>query len=125
VNILLDTQALIWTLEDNPKLSAAAREKIIDAGNLVFVSTVSVWEISIKKALGKLKAPDTLIEEVISHRFAFLEISAQHADLAGRLPAIHQDPFDRMLIAQAKIESLALMSKDSFMQRYDVKLIST
>ena len=71
--LLLDTRTLIWALEDNPTLSAAAREAIVDGNNIVFVSAVSVWEISIKKALGKLDAPDTLLEEIERHRFTPLE----------------------------------------------------
>ncbi|MCF6226914.1 MAG: type II toxin-antitoxin system VapC family toxin [Xanthomonadales bacterium] len=123
MNLLLDTHVLIWALENNPKLSAQARVAIIDGSNVVFVSSVSAWEISIKKAAGKLKAPDNLFEEIKLHRFTPLNINFDHAQLAGKLPAIHKDPFDRMLIAQAMIEKLCLVSRDSFFSQYDVKLL--
>ena len=120
MNLLLDTHTLIWTLADNPELAAAAREAIIDGNNIVFVSAVSVWEISIKRVLGKLDAPDTLLEEIERHRFTPLEIALAHADRAGKLPPIHLDPFDRMLIAQAQSEQLTLVTRDAEIQKYAV-----
>ena len=123
MNLLLDTHVLIWVLENNPSLSAEARDAIIDGNNLVFVSAVSVWEISIKRALGKLVTPDNLLQEISAHRLERMEINAEHADLAGRLPMIHQDPFDRMLVAQATIESLTLISRDEKIALYDVLLM--
>jgi len=123
MNILLDTHVLIWALENNPSLSGAARKAIITASNVVFVSSVSVWEISIKKSLGKLETPDNLQEEIRLHRFTPLNITHDHAELAGKLPDIHKDPFDRMLIAQASIEKLKLVTRDELIARYDVALI--
>ena len=120
MNLLLDTHTLIWTLADNPELAAAAREAIVDGNNIVFVSAVSVWEISIKRVLGKLDAPDTLLEEIERHRFTPLEIALAHADRAGKLPPIHLDPFDRMLIAQAQSEQLTLVTRDAEIQKYAV-----
>ena len=123
MNVLLDTHILIWALENNPSLSKKARNAIITGGNVVFVSSVSVWEISIKKSIGKLRVPDNLLEELIAHRFNLLNISAEHAQLAGELPMIHKDPFDRMLVAQAKIEKLTLISNDPMIAQYKVKLL--
>lgn len=123
MNLLLDTHILIWALENNPALPDKAREAIIEGSNLVFVSSASVWEISIKKSIGKLKAPDNLLEELQSHRFSLLNINAEHALLAGELPFLHRDPFDRMLIAQAKIEKLTVVSNDSIMAQYKLKLL--
>jgi PIN domain nuclease of toxin-antitoxin system len=123
MNILLDTHVLIWALENNPTLSTEAREAIIAAGNMVFVSSVSIWEISIKKNLRKLETPDNLQEEIRLHRFTPLPITYDHAELAGELPDIHKDPFDRMLIAQATIEKLKLVSRDEFTAKYDVHVI--
>ena len=120
MNLLLDTHTLIWALEDNPGLSAAARVAIVDGDNSVFVSAVSVWEISIKKALGKLHAPDTLLEEIEQLRFTPLDITLAHADRAGKLPPIHMDPFDRMLVAQAQADQLTLVTRDADMQKYQV-----
>lgn len=122
--LLLDTHTLIWALEDNPTLSAAAREAIVDGNNIVFVSAVSVWEISIKKALGKLDAPDTLLEEIERHRFTPLEITLEHGDRAGKLPPIHLDPFDRMLVAQTQSEQLTLVTRDPEIQKYQVHCLA-
>lgn len=123
MNLLLDTHTLIWSLENNPTLSKVARDAIIDGENMVFVSSASVWEISIKKALGKLQTPDNLLEEIQLHRFTQLPINVEHAELAGKLPDIHKDPFDRMLIAQSMHEKLTLVSRDGVFDQYDVKLI--
>jgi len=123
MNILLDTHVLIWVLEDNPRLSEQARDAIIEGENMVFVSTASVWEMSIKKALGKLEVPNNLQQELEEHRFTLLDIKFEHAELAGKLPNIHKDPFDRMLVAQAKTEKLTLISKDKHIEQYDVKLL--
>ena len=125
MNLLLDTHTLIWALEDNPSLSALARVAIVDGENMVFISAVSVWEISIKKALGKLEAPDTLLDEIERIRFTPLDITLEHADRAGKLPAIHMDPFDRMLIAQAQSEQLTLITRDAEIQKYQVRCLVT
>ena len=123
MNLLLDTHILIWVLEDNPMLSEKTRKTIINGKNIVFVSSATVWEMSIKQAMGKLAIPNNLIEEIELLRFTQLEITFDHAKLAGQLPEIHKDPFDRMLIAQAKLEDLTLVTKDRHIQKYDVKLL--
>ncbi len=120
MNLLLDTHVLIWALENNPRLSESARAAIVEGENLVFASAVSVWEISVKQAMGKLQVPDNLIKEIQIHRFTPLEINLQHAHLAGRLPAIHKDPFDRMLIAQSMLEKLTIVTRDQVMNQDDV-----
>ncbi|MEA3546215.1 MAG: type II toxin-antitoxin system VapC family toxin [Thermodesulfobacteriota bacterium] len=123
MNILLDTHVLIWALENNPTLATSARSSITRARNMVFVSSVSIWEIAIKKNLGKLEAPDNLQEEIKLHRFTPLPINYDHAELAGKLPDIHRDPFDRMLIAQAITEKLTLVTRDEWIARYDVEIV--
>ncbi len=123
MNILLDTHVLIWALENNPGLSVGARDSITRAENMVFVSSVSVWEIGIKRNLGKFEAPDNLQEEIKLHRFTPLPINYDHTELAGKLPDIHRDPFDRMLIAQAIIEKLTLVTRDKLIARYDVNTL--
>lgn len=123
MNLLLDTHILIWTLENNPVLSDNIRREIINGENMIFVSTASVWEISIKMSMGKLQVPDNLLEELDSHRFTLLNINFEHAQLAGKLPLIHKDPFDRMLIAQTILEKLTLVSNDQLIAQYDVKLL--
>jgi len=124
MNVLLDTHILIWALENNPALPKKARDVIIDGSNIVYVSSATVWEMSIKKAIGKLSAPDNLYEEIKNHRFTMLDINFEHAELAGKLPDLHKDPFDRMLIAQSIIEKLTLISKDSMIAKYQVKLMN-
>lgn len=123
MNILLDTHVLIWALENNPTLSDLSRNSIINGSNLVFVSSVSVWEIGIKRSLGKLDAPDNLLEEIEIHRFSPLHVNFEHAQLASRLPDIHKDPFDRMLIAQAITEKLTLVTRDELITKYDVRTL--
>ena len=123
MNILLDTHMLIWALEDNLRLSKESRELIINPDNLVFVSAASVWEISIKKSLGKLQTPDNLIDEITSHRFDLLAIYAHHSEAVISLPEIHKDPFDRMLIAQANYEHFHFITADEMLLKYPCKII--
>ncbi|MEA3545278.1 MAG: type II toxin-antitoxin system VapC family toxin [Thermodesulfobacteriota bacterium] len=123
MNILLDTHVLIWALENNPNLSEAAKSAIICGENLVFVSSVSIWEIGIKVSLGKLKVPDNLQEELKKHRFTPLNITHNHAELAAQLPIIHKDPFDRMLIAQSNGENMTLVTRDEQICKYDVNIL--
>ena len=123
MNLLLDTHVLIWVLENNPTLSPEAREAIIDGRNPVFVSAASVWEIEIKKNLGRLECPDNLAEELARHRFTPLPISLEHAEKAGRLPPLHNDPFDRMLIAQALCDRLILVTRDRQIADYEVEIL--
>ncbi len=123
MNLLLDTHVLIWALENNPVLSNHARDVIIDGENIVFISAITTWEISIKKAMGKLRSPDNLLDEISLHRFTPLNINFEHSLLAGKLPFIHKDPFDRMLIAQTMIEKLTLVTKDKLIAQYDIPII--
>lgn len=123
MNILLDTHILIWAFENNPTLSDTAVNTIIDGTNMVFVSAASVWEIGIKSSLGRLDVPDNLLEEIRDHRFTPLSINFDHAQLAGKLPNIHKDPFDRILIAQAMIEKLVLVTRDKLIPEYNVHIL--
>ena len=119
---LLDTCVLLWWLEGNRKLN----EEIIDTistSQMVFVSAATQWEISIKRSLGKLKIPDNLDEELTANDFIPLDIKHAHAKLAGRLPKHHSDPFDRMLIAQAKLEDLVFITADNRTKKYDCPLL--
>lgn len=115
---LLDTHALLWWMMDSPELPDVAKAVIADPENDIFVSAASVWEISIKRALGKLEVLGDLVEAVNAEGFEQLPITIAAGDLAGSLPPIHRDPFDRMLIAQAQLHSLVLISKDADIVAY-------
>jgi PIN domain nuclease of toxin-antitoxin system len=122
VRLLLDTHALLWWLADE-SLSQRARDAIADPDNLVMVSAATAWEISIKKALGKLAAPDDLEQQVQAGGFTALPISIAHGIAAGQLARHHEDPFDRMLIAQAVAESLTIVTRDQRFEDYAVALL--
>jgi PIN domain nuclease of toxin-antitoxin system len=122
VRLLLDTHALLWWLADEG-LGPQARDAIADPDNLVAVSAASAWEISIKKALGKLAAPDDLEQQIQAGGFTALPISVAHAIAAGRLARHHEDPFDRVLIAQAITEGMTIVTRDKRFDDYAVALL--
>lgn len=121
---LLDTHVLIWWITYDQRLTAKARELIQSHRNKIYWSVASSWEISIKYALGRLEfdePPEELIpSELDKNRIDTLAILNDHAFLAGQLPTHHKDPFDRMLAAQARIESMGIISNDSHLRLYDV-----
>ena len=123
MRVLLDTPILLWWLADDPRLPAAAASLIADPDTVVRVSAASAWEISINQAAGRLEAPDDLLDVVAENEFEILVITGDHAIAAGRLPPHHGDPFDRMLISQAQIETLTLVSVDSRFADYEVDLL--
>ena len=124
MKLLLDTHILIWWLDPTiSTLSEEAYAAISDGKNLVFVSAATAWEITIKKALGKLDAPDNLEEELARHKLQPLPITISHALAVGELPRHHNDPFDRILVAQAKVEALTLITRDENVKMYDVPFI--
>lgn len=123
MNVLLDTHVLLWWLDDHPSLSEKARATISKGGNLIFVSAVVIWEIRIKQALGKLKIPPNFRQVLDRQTFETLSVTAEHAHAVADLPAIHRDPFDRMLLAQASVEGFTIVSRDSVFERYNIPLI--
>jgi PIN domain nuclease of toxin-antitoxin system len=123
MTLLLDTHVLLWWLDNHKALSTTARGAIQDGRNTVFVSAATAWEISIKRALGKLRAPEPLEEAIEANRFVPLPITLQHARIAGSLPRHHEDPFDRMLIAQAQVETLTLVTHDESLAAYGVPIL--
>jgi len=125
VKFLLDTHVLLWWLSDNKSLTSKAVTAIRNGENTIFVSAATAWEISIKRVLGKLKAPDGLEETLESNRFHQLPISIRHGLIAGSLPRHHDDPFDRMLIAQAQTEHLTIITHDVRMEPYGVPILWT
>lgn len=121
MKLLLDTHILLWALSDAPQLSKRHRAAIGAKDAELYVSSVSIWEISIKQALGKLIAPPDLLETVKSAGCLPLSISWLHANRAGALPAHHADPFDRLLIAQSQLESIPMITVDKVFAAYDVE----
>jgi PIN domain nuclease of toxin-antitoxin system len=112
---------LIWVAKE--RLTPDAREVIEETADAVFVSAATIWEIEIKRALEKLTAPEDTVKLVDGSGFERLDISFAHAREAGRLPLLHGDPFDRMLIAQARLEGLTLATTDAKLKRYDVPIL--
>ncbi|MHB1013748.1 MAG: type II toxin-antitoxin system VapC family toxin [Desulfurivibrionaceae bacterium] len=118
MRLLLDTHILLWVMTNDTALSPTARETISKA-TVVYASAVSIWEVSIKTALGKLKLDqDRFMKALPATGFESLPLTWEHADAVRRLPAIHSDPLDRMLIAQAVSEPLNLMTADKVLVRY-------
>ena len=123
MNLLLDTHVLLWWLNDQPILSKKSRAAIAEGKNLVFVSAVVVWEIRIKEALGKLEIPRNFKRVLESQPFEMLDVTVEHAHAVKDLPAHHRDPFDRMLVAQAKVEGFTLLTHDARLKKYQVSLM--
>jgi PIN domain nuclease of toxin-antitoxin system len=121
LNLLLDTNVLLWWLADSRRLGGDAR-KMITSSPIVYVSAATTWEIEIKRALGKLSAPEALEEELSANHFVPLAVTVAHSIAAAKLPRHHDDPFDRMLIAQARAESLILITSDLRLQDYDARV---
>jgi PIN domain nuclease of toxin-antitoxin system len=123
VRLLLDTVTLLWWLDGDSKLGPKARAAIADPGNEVFVSAASTWEISVKRASGKLEAPFEFATALERNYFIELPIEVTHSLAAGALPAHHKDPFDRMLVAQAQLENLTLVTNDPQIATYGLMLL--
>jgi PIN domain nuclease of toxin-antitoxin system len=122
VNLLLDTHILLWWLSGSRRLRSSARKAIADSAR-AYVSAATVWEIAIKIALGKLEFRGEMAEQLAMNNLLSLAVTVPHALAAGALPVHHIDPFDRMLIAQAKIESLTLLTHDGRLRDYDVPVL--
>jgi PIN domain nuclease of toxin-antitoxin system len=123
MRLLLDTHVLLWWLADDPALARQARQLIANEPE-VFASAASAWEIAIKRALGKLEAPEDLATALDAGGIARLPIEFEHAALAGALPRHHDDPFDRMLVAQAQCEGLTLLTSDPRISSYAVAVVA-
>ena len=123
--ILLDSCVWLWWLDDNPALGKEAKALINDERNLLFISAATVWEIAIKRQKGGLQIDGDLQALVLADGFIPLAIDLFHAQQAAALPPIHQDPFDRMLVAQAQVEKLTIVTGDARIQQYAVRVIQT
>ncbi len=123
MKLLLDTHAALWFLSGDDRLSENARRHLTDDANRVLLSAAVVWEIAIKRSLGKLVVPDEYLSLLLGAGVQPLAVSVEHASAVEHLPPHHRDPFDRMLVSQATIEGGALISRDDALRPYDVTLI--
>ncbi len=127
MKILLDTQAFLWLSSDNKKLSKTARETFLNEKNNFFLSLVSIWEMSIKSSLGKLKFRSSMerfiLNESQENNIEQMTITFQHVIKVQTLPFYHRDPFDRLLVAQALIEDIPILSSDAALEKYGVNRI--
>ena len=126
MRVLLDTHALLWHFEDSAALSPSARNIINNPQNRLFISAASIWELSIKSSLGKLRLEAPIREIVggyVKTGSTLLSMTPEHAMATEALPWHHRDPFDRMLIAQTRHEDLTLITQDEMIRQYDVRNI--
>lgn len=127
MKLLLDTHTFLWWITDSPRLSEHARQLIAHGDNEVLFSAASGWEIAIKTGLGRLSLPDDaerfITEQLARNSFLVLPIQLSHALRVMALPDHHRDPFDRLLVAQAQVENLPILSSDPQIVRYDVEVI--
>ena len=123
MQLLLNTHALLWWLNDDRKLGSSARAAITDASNVVFVSAASSWEIEVKRGRGKLAFDGDVADAIERCGFLELSIAVSHTKVAAGLPHHHGDPFDRLLVAQARSEGLWLVTGDAAIRQYDVPWI--
>lgn len=122
--LLVDTHVLLWIAAGDDRLGPIARGALERAEHLVYVSAVTAWEIAIKRALDKLDAPEELEELFDAYRLTPLAVTVEHAMAVEHLPRHHRDPFDRMLVAQARCEGLTIVSNDARLAAYDVPYLS-
>ena len=120
MRLLLDTHIVLWWDADDPRLSAEFRAAVASPESEIFVSAASAWEIGIKRASGKLQIGASVAHTIRRHAFTALPVTVEHAEWAGSLPLLHRDPFDRLLVAQAQLEGLTLVTVDDQILRYQV-----
>ena len=122
LRLLLDSHIFLWALMGDARLKALIRRAILDADE-VYVSAASIWELGIKAASGKLRMPKELVEQARDSGYLSLPVTAAHAIAAAELPLHHRDPFDRMLVAQASLESLTLLTADPRLKLYGGRIM--
>jgi PIN domain nuclease of toxin-antitoxin system len=122
LRLLLDTHTLLWVLKEPERLAARSAAAITAEDSRVFVSVVSPWELAIAEALGRLTPPDNLEAHLKRNRFELLPVTLRHVELISSMAHHHRDPFDRMLIAQAQVEGLTLVTSDRDIRRYPVSI---
>lgn len=124
MRFLVDTHTMLWALGEPSSLSTAARDAIADPANLVVVSSASLWECAIKASIGKLDLPEDFFDSIPEAGYEVLPIRITHLNVYRTLPMHHRDPFDRMLVAQARAETLTLISRDTEIANYDVDILT-
>lgn len=122
---LLDTHALLWTIFEPEKLTEEAREIIGDHNNVICISLISLWEISIKQNIGRLEIPDNFFQVVHQGGFKIISLTLEEIARYKTLPLHHRDPFDRMLVVQAQERGLTLITRDSKIAKYEVQIIKS
>jgi len=120
VILLVDAMAVLWWLADDKRLASGAAKSLADPENDVLVSAATIWEIEVKRAAGRLQAPEELLEDLTRAGIETIPFTATDAVDAARLPQHHKDPFDRMLVAQAKRLDATIVSRDPALDAYDV-----
>jgi PIN domain nuclease of toxin-antitoxin system len=123
VRLLVDTHVLLWWRADSPQLSPRARREIADSNNEVCVSVATLWEIVLKRSAGRLNFPDELEQVLREESFTLMPIGFQHLRTTERLPFLHKDPFDRMIIAQALAEGIPIATRDRVFAAYGVQIV--
>lgn len=123
MKVLLDTHVLLWALVEPERIGAEAVAAFRNSITATVVSAASLWEIAIKRAAGKLLAPEDLPDRILDLGHEILPIKAAHAWRAGALPMHHRDPFDRMIVAQAQVENLPLVTHDARLAQYDLRIL--
>lgn len=124
MKLLLDTRVLLWALSNPAALRSEARAAVESRRSPVLVSAASAWEIGVKTAVGKLRIPHDLAEQLRTKRFTPLPVTVEHGLRVGELPLLHKDPFDRLLVAQAQLEGLTIVTRDPRIGRYDVATLA-
>jgi PIN domain nuclease of toxin-antitoxin system len=124
MRFLVDTHALLWAFGEPSILSTKARDAIADPSNLIVVSSASLWECAIKASLGKLDLPEDFFDTIPDAGYEVMPIRISHLNVYRNLPMHHRDPFDRILVAQARAEALTLISRDPEIARYDVEILA-
>jgi PIN domain nuclease of toxin-antitoxin system len=123
LKLLLDTHAALWWLADDDRIEDDVARHLTDDSNQVLISAVVVWEVAIKRSLGKLEAPDAVGQTLVDAGAQPLPVTIEHAAVVERLPWVHRDPFDRLLVAQALTEDAAIVSRDEPLSQYGVSIV--
>ncbi len=123
MKLLLDTHAVLWWLADDHRIGDEVVRHLTDDTNQVLISAVVVWEVAIKRSLGKLKAPEAVGPTLVEAGAQPLPVTIEHAAAVERLPWVHRDPFDRLLVAQALTEDAVVVSGDERLSQYGVAIV--